>query len=818
MNDLLGYEFASVHLLEEQSQRIIPLAVSQETQNPENYEQDREFVLNEKRQLGDGIVGWVAQYGQTIRTGDVSKEKRYFAARKNIQSELCVPLIARGKVIGVLNIESTQLDAYTERDESLLTALANSAAIAFENARLYKSELARREQAEILRTATGSLSTALELAALYQIILDSAAKLVPYDGASIETMNQGHLEIVAERGLLAGNGQIGQRDTWDSVKWGEWSDLWRHQDQPMILSEERSGYNFVTGDDESIHSWLGIPMAAGDKVFGLINLRSREPNFYTEEHAEIMQVFANQAGIAIEKAQLYENALQSADRRAVLHRISQDIVRFSQDAEQIYAAIHEATEKLMPCDVFTIVLHDEAKNENISVYTVEAGERWETEVVPGSRGLSGAVIEGARGIILRNETEIGEREVFHFGPLQRVQSVVAVPLRTGEQIIGMISAQSYQPYSYDMEEQALLEMLATHAATAIENGRLFESEQRRRQEAETLRQAASVISSTLDPNNVVKEILVALKQVIPYDSGSVFFLEGDRLRIAMAYGYPDSQELNNLTFPADDELFRVIKQTGRPIILQDAQKDPRFNNWGNSYNVHGWMAIPLISRGEAVGYLTLDSHTPGMYDEAVIETAMAFANQAAAGIENARLYDETQRRLKELEVVNRISTSLRMSQSLEEMLPILLSETMQLLEPPHGSIWLYDHVSERLVQRVARGTENTLKHTSLGLMDGIVGHTFRTGMTYISPELKNDPLLFEGNRDSVAPGLVGIFIPIQSTAGPVGVLMIEIEMGRQLTSEVNLLTILAEITGNSIHRAQLYDQSQKQVRRLTSLR
>ena len=134
-----------------------------------------------------------------------------------------------------LNIESTQPDAYTERDENLLTALANSAAIAFENARLYKSELARREQAEILRTATACLSTALDLNILYQIILDFVAKLVPYDCASIEIMNQGCLEIVAERGFPAGDQRIGQKHIWDPSNWGEWNDLWKNQQKPMIL-------------------------------------------------------------------------------------------------------------------------------------------------------------------------------------------------------------------------------------------------------------------------------------------------------------------------------------------------------------------------------------------------------------------------------------------------------------------------------------------------------------------------------------------------------------------------------------------------------
>jgi GAF domain-containing protein len=899
-------------------------------------------------------------------------------------------------------------------------------------------------------------------------------------------------------------------------------------------------------------------MVAGNKVFGLISLEIQRPNSFTEEHTAMIQTFANQAGIAIEKAQLYQDALQAAERRAVLHRISQDIVRFSQDSEQIYVAIHDAAGKLMACDVFVITLRDEKKGENISVYTIEAGNRLGPQSVPGSRGLTGAVINEGKSIILRNDIEIGQRAVLHFGSPRHVQSVVAVPMRMGGRVIGMISAQSYEAYAYDIEEQALLEMLAAHAATAIENNRLFESELKRRREAETLRQAAAVISSTLDPNQVVKEILMALKQVIPYNNASVFFHEGDQLRIAMAHGSPHAEELTNLTFSAKEELFQQIQKTGRPIILPDAQKDSRFKNWGGSSNVHGWMAIPLVNRGKVIGSITLDSEQPGTYNEAIIETAMAFANQAAAGIENARLfqeqsrrsriiealadiandiattrevipaldqiaqraldllnanhvaiyllqednvtlktvtargmyrkellshtrkvgegitgsvflkgkpeivnntsedprrvivpgtpekerkleslmaspltlrgktigvinawrikenglfneselsflvgiahqvsiciesgrlfqetnrqaqeaaaiaevgrdisatlqldivleriasyaisllhaetsavyladaatstlsaiaalgidseaikndqleigtgilgnialqnmgeivndtandpraivvkgteknplehimgvpilmkdkhtgllavwrsgtgtefatrelefltslarqaavaienarlYDETQRRLKELEIINQVSTSLRMTQSLEEMVRILLSETLQLSTTPHGSIWLYDHTSDKLMQRVASGSEAKIQHKSLSPMDGIIGSTFRTGKVHRSAELKRDGLLFEGNRESITPGLGAICIPIQSTAGPVGVLAIVIEREQQITEDINLLTILAEITGNAIHRAQLYDQSQKQVRRLTSLR
>ena len=1158
MDEMLGYEFAAVYVLEDQTQTLALLAVTQEAQGPENFESNMSSFFSQKIPLNVGILGWVARHGQSVRVDDVTKNTRYLGVLKNIKSELCVPLVARGKVIGVLNIESPQLNAYSERDENLLTALANSAAIALENARLYKSELARREQAETLRTATAALSTALEMDTLYEIILDSVSKLVLYDHASIEIIKQGCLELVAEHDRLKGQ-QIERKDAWNSKHWEDWKDLWKGQYRPLILSDAQleDDPNKIT-NHRSIRSWMHIPMVAGEKVFGLINLESKRTNVFTEEHAGILQTFANQAAIAIEKAQLYQDALQAADRRAVLHRISQDIVRFTQDSEQIYTAIHEAAQKLMRCDVFIISLHDEKTDENISVYTVEAGSRYPPEGSQTDQGLTAFVTNKGKSIILRNEAEIEQRGVLHFGSPTHVQSIVAVPLRVNDQVIGMISARSYEAYAYDAEEQSLLEMLATHASTAIENNRLFELEQKRRQEAENLRQAAAVISSTLDTDNVVEQILMALKQVIPYDNASVFFHEGDHLRIAMAHGYPHARELTNSTYPANNELFQLVRESRRPIFLEDAQKDLRFKNWGGAHTVHGWMAIPLIARGGVIGFITLDSYEPSVYNESIIETAMAFANQAAAGIdnarlfqeqsrrskiiealadiandiattrevlpaldqitqraldllhanhvaiyllqddgitlktvaahgmyrnellahtrkvgegitgnvflkgkpeivndtredprrvvipgtpegenrieslmssplslrgrtigvinawrlkqdglfnetelnflvgiahqvsiciesgrlfqetnrqaqeaaaiaevgrdisatlqldtvleriasyamnllqaetsavylanaatptlqaiaalgvdseeiksdpivlgtgiignialqnvgeivnntashprgitvrgteinllehlmavpillkdkhtgllavwrtgsgaefaprelefltslarqtavaiENARLFKEVQRRLQELETINRISTSLRITQSFDEMLPILLNETLQLAGTSHGSVWLYEHTSDKLVQRVASGMETSLRQKSLSPMEGIVGYTFRTGKTYRSSELKNDSLLFEAERDSMIPGYGAICIPIQSTAGPVGVLVVVMEMERQITEEINLLSILAEIAGNSIHRAQLYDQSQRQVRRLTSLR
>jgi response regulator RpfG family c-di-GMP phosphodiesterase len=341
----------------------------------------------------------------------------------------------------------------------------------------------------------------------------------------------------------------------------------------------------------------------------------------------------------------------ASERRAVLHSISQDVVRFTKKIEHIYSSIHKAAGKLMPCDVFRIALRNDAANENIFVYTVENGIHYNLPNEPASKGLTGKVVDSGKGIILYSEEETGAYP--RFGSARHVQSVVAVPMRIGNRITGMISAQSYTPNSYGDEEHALLEMLATHAATAIEN---------------------------------------------------------------------------------------------------------------------------------------------------------------------TRLYNETQRRLKELEAINRLSFSMRSTQSQSDMCRILLDETLDLLEETNGSVWIYDPSTNKVVQRAARGIAQLFSQMELAAGDGIVGQVLSTGKLHISDEIKEDPLVFQGENEGNLAGYGSAGIPIYSTDGILGVLLLQTESRHRAEDNISLLSTLAEIAGNAIHRADLFNRSQDQVRKLTTLR
>lgn len=218
--------------------------------------------------------------------------------------------------------------------------------------------------------------------------------------------------------------------------------------------------------------------------------------------------------------------------------------------------------------------------------------------------------------------------------------IISLPLMVHEKFVGNLSVVGPGLRKADIPAFSIF---ATQLAVAIDKARLFETVQRQAIEAETLRQAASVVNSALDLQHVLDRILTELNKVVYYDSASVFFVEEDHLRIVALRGFPNPEKFLNQVFPLDDPLLREVERSGGPLILFDAQEDPRFEKWVETDYVHGWLGVPLFAHGVCIGFLTLDNRQAGGYDADTAKQALVFANQAAIAIENARLFEQVQR-------------------------------------------------------------------------------------------------------------------------------------------------------------------------------
>ncbi|MEW6287870.1 MAG: GAF domain-containing protein [Chloroflexota bacterium] len=910
---------------------------------------------------------------------------------EKIRGWLSVPMISQDEVVGFINLDSHRPNAFSERDATLIQTFANSAAVAIQNAILFKAEREQRQREESMLELMRVTTSTLELDKIMQTILQHMLSLIPSDSGTIQLLEGDKLRIAATHGFPAGIFTPGQvLPLQDSIL----KQRAIQTVQPVWVNNTRQDpdYRFVKGA-EYVNSFMIIPLTYKGDVIGLATLDSRQTNRYTAKDAEFAFAIANQAAIAIGNARLYQEALRASERRAILHRISQDIVRFTQDTEQIYAAIHEAAARLMPCDVFLITLINDDRTEITAVYAVEAGKRYAPESVPAHKGFSADIINNGKSIILKDTPDIEQTRAVRFGSPRRVRSVAAVPMRIGKKVIGMISAQAYEPNSYGDEEQVLLEMLATHAAIAIENARLFQEESRRTQIIETMVEIANEIATTQEITPVLEKITQRSLELLHANRVAIYLLQDDNrtLKAIAAQGQHKSElfaqtlqvgqgitgsvvasgkaeiieivardarrihlpgtpkeeaeyetmmsaplilrgkcigavnawrlringvfsqvELSFLTSIANQvsvaiessNLFKeivrraqeaaAIAEVGRDIsatlqldvvlskiatyakdllnsessavylldssrqilkaiaaqgaeaehilkfpleigrgilgsialnksgeIVNDTARDPRaIVIAGTDSNPHeNIMGVPVMEKDQLTGLVVVwRSGADNEYKLSDLNFLESLAQQAATAIKNARLYDEAQRRLQEVETINRLSSSLRATQSQTEMCNILLDETLNLLQTHSGSVWIHDPTTNLIVQRAARGVSTRTKYKRIRPDQGIVGHVLTTGKTHISPELKNDPLLFEGNREVILEGYRGGGIPIKSSDGILGVLMVQIESSRNIEDYIHLLETLAEIAGNAIHRADLFEQSQEQVRKLTTLR
>ncbi len=187
--------------------------------------------------------------------------------------------------------------------------------------------------------------------------------------------------------------------------------------------------------------------------------------------------------------------------------------------------------------------------------------------------------------------------------------------------------------------------------------------------------------------------------------------------------------------------------------------------------------------------------------------------------ERKRAEQEIKRRLAELEAVHRVSTALRTAQTLDEMLPRLLDETLAVLDTEAGIIFLYDAARDEIRKAAARGWFTRIPDAPMQASTGIAGLVLETGQAQLSRELASDPRLRQAVRPLIPAGMSAAAMPIRTVQEIVGLLFISLPLPREVTpDEVHLLTTLTEIAGNAIHRTRLHEQTEQRLKRLQALR
>jgi len=469
-----GYYYASIMLLDPEAGELVFEAGAGgfAGRNPPDFRQ----------RLKEGMIGWAAHLGETVLANNINQEPRYIPAYlPETKSELDVPLKYRDRVIGVLDLQSSELNAFDEHDVMAMEALAGHVAAAIENARLHEEIRKRALEQETLREAALALTTTLERDEVVDRILAQLQEVVPYDTASIQLLRGEQLEIVGGRGFPNPEEVVGfifnpTRENNPNREVVRTRAPFIVEDGPAVYEEFCQEPHAPAG----IRSWLGVPMLIGERLIGMIALDKREPGFYTLEHARLAEAFAAQAAIAIENARLLAAERQRAEEIEGLADIVRGISS-TLDLDQVLDTIAAQATLLSGSDAGGVFALDETKNElqwiashNASPAFIRAVNESSVQIGEGAIGRAAATRQPVQIV----DTEAPTYPFQENTAINGIRSILAVPMLKGEALLGGIVLLRNEPGPFSSENVQLLTILADHAAIAVENARLFGQAQR----------------------------------------------------------------------------------------------------------------------------------------------------------------------------------------------------------------------------------------------------------------------------------------------------------------------------------------------------
>jgi len=596
-----------------------------------------------------GLTYTVARRGERIVVPDVTSHPLY---EDTVWSGAIVglPLTIGGEVQGVMNVAFHQPHRFTDDELWVLELLADQAAIAIRNARLYDEARDRALEQETLREAALALTTALDRDEVVARVLAQLQRVVPYDTASVQLLRDGQLEIVGGRGFPNLDRLLGI--TFDPTAQGNPNREVVQSRSPVVVEDASRLYEEFRRDPHApagIHSWLGVPMLVGDRLIGMIALDKQESGFYTQKHTRLAEAFAAQAAVAVENAQLHHETVQQLARTEVL-RETMSAAASTLNFEQVLNRTIEILDRAMNCEYLGFMLPDEngtfmrSYPNMLGFDPPEDGYRF-----PVDQCLTGLVYQTGESVILPDVREAAQ----YASADEAIRSELAVPVKSGDEVVAVLDLENSEVDAFDEEDLAFYTAVAGQLSMGIENAQLFEAERKQRQLSEALEEAAAAVSSTLNLEQVLDRILEQVERVVSGDTFNIMLIRGGQARIVRWRGY----EKTGVADEAGTSVLRVseyptlrrMSETGRPIVIPEtATEDDWIPQEGWEW-LQSYVAAPIQLGGTIVGFLNVDSTQPGQFNADDARRLETFASHAATAIENAHLYERLREHAETLE-------------------------------------------------------------------------------------------------------------------------------------------------------------------------
>ncbi len=516
--------------------------------------------MNFSLQVGEGVTGMSVAQNRPILANNAQSDSRTTHVPGTPQEDhehiMVTPLAFRGHITGAMLVNRVNKRPFLDENLVIFAGFAQQVAVVIENARLFEAEREQRTLAEALRDTADALNSTLDPDEVLDLILDNVGRVVSHDAACIILIEAGEAHVVRCRGYtnhdVPKEAALGMHfpvaevtNMCQMIKTG----------QPFVIPDVQTDPDWVSFPETRwIRSSVSAPIRLEGKVSGFLDLDSATPDVFTSVHAERLQIFADQAAIAIENARLFEKAKRRAAQLSTLNEIGR-AVSLLLDRESIFELIYNQLQYALPLDVFVIALYDPETSLLSFPLVYETGRRY---YEPPSRlttdsHLSEPIRTAQPALINRVPEKYHHAPQHPLGDVGELSaSLLYAPLRVGDRVIGVISAQSHQLNAYDQEHLDLLTGVAHHAAIAIETARLFE-------QAATALSEAGMLTALIEATSdmvMVSDLDQNILHINPAGLRMVGYAETDNRALKIADFFPP-------------EAYRELTDTVWPRVLEE---------------------------------------------------------------------------------------------------------------------------------------------------------------------------------------------------------------------------------------------------------
>ncbi len=693
-----------------------------------------EALLSAPWPVTQGVMGRAISRNETVLVSNVALDSDYVTIVPAVRSELAVPLKTQNHLIGILDLESTQENAFDAHAVQFVQHLAEHAALALEKAEIHAISEDRGKEAQELYDISILISSTLDLDELLEKVVTRSAEFLGAEQGVIlilDPVNQvlvphptgtcgvapaaAHIRIPIDEQVRSGPLFRGRTFT---------------SDDAMRDSRVLSAYRPMV-DALEIRTWLALPLRLGDRYVGEIHLCNKQRGRFTDNDVRLMKTIAAHSTVAIVNAQIY----QFTDRQ--LRTRVDELTAMQRISSQLNATLD-------PDQVLDVVIGEAfaitgATHGYIALVQEWTGEFWpivqrgysESEYEMLKTAWAGRGQDFAEAIVQAKCAEIvidAQREGRQLCAVRPSRSALIVPIFYEDRVVGWIHLLHAEPAAFDQAHQSFVESLAAQATLAIRNARLYQVQVKQRdlylKRAEQIGRLSS-IGNAFRLEKPLYELMrmtaEAISEGVGFKAVLISLVDGEppALSRLAAVGIPDSlfDKMKQVRVPL--ETVRAVMRD--EFLLGQSYYIPHQRKavWKNVLDVYtlsesepeqGWhpedvLIVPMYGIGQRIlGIISvdqpLDNRVP---DLSVVETLQVFAQQAATAVENAWLYQDLQRRVENLALLNQFGQAIASGLEPQTIVQEVVSAAVELVHCECGALCLWDAATDQMIVSAASG-------------------------------------------------------------------------------------------------------------------